>query len=239
MSKRTLIRNVRLFDPSQGHDGPGGVVLYGKRIVAVFGGASAIAAEAEVVIDGRGATLLPGLIDSRVHLSEPGLEYRETVSETAQLAAQGGIATIIAQPDTAPPTDRPQAVFAVSHRSREARHARALTLASLTQNCEGEQLAELGMLAEAGAVGFSNGVWPVERLEAISRALTYAQVTERPVVLGQTPEAWGQPGVVSGELSARLGLGGVAIWPSASHALRACGGLHRLPSGVSRLTRRL
>ena len=49
MSKRTLIRNVRLFDPSQGHDGPGGVVLYGKRIVAVFGGASAIAAEAEVV----------------------------------------------------------------------------------------------------------------------------------------------------------------------------------------------
>ena len=83
-------------------------MLYGKRIVAVFGGASAIAAEAEVVIDGQGATLLPGLIDSRVHLSEPGLEYRETVSETAQLAAQGGIATIIAQPDTAPPapTDR-------------------------------------------------------------------------------------------------------------------------------------
>ena len=137
MSKRTLIRNVRLFDPSQGHDGPGGVVLYGKRIVAVFGGASAIAAEAEVVIDGQGATLLPGLVDSRVHLSEPGLEYRETVSETAQLAAQGGIATIIAQPDTAPPTDRPQAVFAVSHRGREARRARTLTLASLTQNCEG------------------------------------------------------------------------------------------------------
>ncbi|MEC7141882.1 MAG: dihydroorotase, partial [Pseudomonadota bacterium] len=211
MSKRTLIRNVRLFDPSQGHDGQGGVVLYGKRIVAVFGGASAIAAEAEVVIDGHGATLLPGLIDSRVHLSEPGLEYRETVSETAQLAAQGGIATIIAQPDTTPPTDRPQAVFAVSHRSREARRARTLTLASLTQNCAGEQLAELGMLAEAGAVGFSNGVWPVERLEAISRALTYAQVTERPVVLGQTPAAWGQPGVVSGELSARLGLGGVPV----------------------------
>jgi len=211
MSKRTLIRNIRLFDPSQGHDGPGGVVLYGKRIVAVFGGASAIAAEADVVIDGQGATLLPGLIDSRVHLSEPGLEYRETVSETAQLAAQGGIATIIAQPDTAPPTDRPQAVFAVSHRGREARCARALTLASLTQNCEGEQLAELGMLAEAGAVGFSNGVWPVERLEAISRALTYAQVTQRPVVLGQTPAAWGQPGVVSGELSARLGLGGVPV----------------------------
>ena len=99
-------------------------------------------------------------IDSRVHLSEPGLEYRETVSETAQLAAQGGIATIIAQPDTTPPTDRPQAVFAVSRRSREARHARALTLAGLTQNCEGEQLAELGMLAEAGAAGFPTG-WPV------------------------------------------------------------------------------
>ncbi|MEC8274560.1 MAG: dihydroorotase, partial [Pseudomonadota bacterium] len=190
MSKRTLIRNVRLFDPSQGHDGPGGVVLFGKRIVAVFGGASAIAAEAEVVIDGHGATLLPGLIDSRVHLSEPGLEYRETVSETAQLAAQGGIATIIAQPDTTPPTDRPQAVFAVSHRSREARRARTLTLASLTQNCAGEQLAELGMLAEAGAVGFSNGVWQVERLEAISSALTNAQVTERPGVQGQTPAAW-------------------------------------------------
>ena len=61
MTQRTLIRNVRLFDPSQGHDGPGGVVLYGKRIVAVFGGATAIAAEADVVVDGQGATLMPGL----------------------------------------------------------------------------------------------------------------------------------------------------------------------------------
>ena len=66
--------------------GPGGVVLYGDRIVAVFGGDSAIAADADVVIDGQGATLLPGLIDSRVHLSEPGLEYRETVGETARLS---------------------------------------------------------------------------------------------------------------------------------------------------------
>ena len=211
MTQRTLIRNVRLFDPSQGHDGPGGVVLYGKRIVAVFGGATTIAAEADVVVDGQGATLMPGLIDSRVQLSEPGLEYRETVSETAQLAAQGGVATIIAQPDTAPPTDRPQAVFAVAHRGREARSARTLTLAGLTLGCEGEQLAELGLLTEAGAVGFSNGVWPVERLEAIARALTYAQVTDRPVVLGQTAAAWGQPGVVSGELSARLGLGGIPV----------------------------
>ena len=146
-----------------------------------------------------------------MQLSEPGLEYRETVSETAQLAAQGGVATIIAQPDTAPPTDRPQAVFAVAHRGREARSARTLTLAGLTLGCEGEQLAELGLLTEAGAVGFSNGVWPVERLEAIARALTYAQVTDRPVVLGQTAAAWGQPGVVSGELSARLGLGGIPV----------------------------
>ena len=60
MSKRTLIRNVHLFDPANGHDGPGGVVLYGDRIVAVFGGDSAIAADADVVIDGQGATLLPG-----------------------------------------------------------------------------------------------------------------------------------------------------------------------------------
>ena len=209
MSKRTLIRNVNLFDPANGHDGPGGVVLYGERIVAVFGGDSAIAADADVVIDGHGATLLPGLVDSRVHLSEPGLEYRETAGETARLAARGGVATIVAQPSTAPAIDRPQAVFAVAHRSQEGGGARTLALGALTTGCEGEELAELGLLADAGALGYSNGPTPMPGLSKLSSALTYARFTERPVVLGQTDAVWGQPGIISGELSARLGLGGI------------------------------
>ena len=211
MSKRTLLRNVHLYDPANNHDGPGGVVLYGERIVAVFGGESAIAADADVVIDGQGATLLPGLIDSRVHLSEPGLEYRETVGETARLAARGGISTVIAQPDTAPAIDRPQAVYAVTHRSMGGKGARMRTLAALTVGCAGEQLAELGLLAEAGALGFSNGPVPVTALDRLSRALTYARSTGQAVCLGHADGVWGAPGVISGELSARMGLGGVPI----------------------------
>ncbi|MGB1157449.1 MAG: dihydroorotase [Alphaproteobacteria bacterium] len=211
MSKRTLLRNVHLFDPANGHDGPGGVVLYGDRIVAVFGGDSAIAADADVVIDGHGATLLPGLIDSRVHLSEPGLEYRETVGETARLAARGGISTVIAQPGTSPAIDRPQAVFAVSHRSMEGKGARVATLGALTLGCEGQELAELGLLHEAGALGYSNGTRAIAALDTISRALTYARATGLPVCLGQSDAVWGQPGVTSGELSARMGLGGVPV----------------------------
>ena len=209
MSKRTLLRNVYLFDPANNHDGPGGVVLYGERIVAVFGGDSAIAADADVVIDGHGATLLPGLIDSRVHLSEPGLEYRETVGETARLAARGGIATLIAQPGTAPAIDRPQAVYAVTHRSQGGKGARMQALGALTLGCEGRELAELGLLAEAGALGFSNGATPVADLHVISRALTYALSTGMAVCLGHTDGVWGEPGVIGGELSARMGLGGV------------------------------
>jgi len=211
MSKRTLIRNVHLYDPSNNHDGPGGVVLYGERIVAVFGGESAIAADADMVIDGHGATLMPGLIDSRVHLSEPGLEYRETVGETARLAARGGIATAIAQPSTTPSIDRPQAVYAVSHRGIEGKGARIHALGALTMGCDGQELAELGLLAEAGAVGFANGPTPITALDMISRALTYARVTDLPVCLGHCASVWGQPGVISGELSARMGLGGVPV----------------------------
>ena len=209
MSKRTLLRNVYLFDPANNHDGPEGVVLYGERIVAVFGGDSAIAADADVVIDGHGATLLPGLIDSRVHLSEPGLEYRETVGETARLAARGGIATLIAQPGTAPAIDRPQAVYAVTHRSQGGKGARMQALGALSLGCEGRELAELGLLAEAGALGFSNGATPVADLHVISRALTYARSTGMAVCLGHTDGVWGEPGVIGGELSARMALGGV------------------------------
>lgn len=209
MSKRTLIRNVYLFDPSNNHDGPGGVILYGDRIVAVFGGDSAIAADADVVIDGQGASLLPGLIDSRVHLSEPGLEYRETVGETARLAARGGITSVVAQPGTTPAIDRPQAMYAVSHRSDGGKGARMHALGALTVGCEGQELAELGLLAEAGARGFSNGHTPVSRLDTILRALNYARSTGLAVCLGHTDGVWGEPGVVSGELSARMGLGGV------------------------------
>ena len=161
------------------------------------------------IIDAGGKTVLPGLIDSRVHLSEPGLEYRETVGETARLAARGGITSVIAQPGTTPAIDRPQAMYAVSHRSQGGKGARMHALGALTVGCEGNELAELGLLAEAGALGFSNGHRPVSRLDTISRALNYARSTGLAVCLGHTDGVWGEPGVIGGELSARMGLGGV------------------------------
>ncbi len=207
--------NARLFDVAQGlHDVPGGVLVEGGRIAAIGADITAEAMRArglaeDAVVDCGGRWLLPGLIDMCVFTGEPGYEYRETLATAAEAAAAGGVTTMIVMPDTDPVIDDAAMVDFILRRARATAKVRVAPAAAITRALAGEQMSEIGLLKEAGAVALSNGRGAVTSSRVLARALAYAHNFDM-LVMHAVQDAELAGGVMhAGELSARLGLPGI------------------------------
>ena len=202
--------NARLIDPASGGESPGGVLVMDGRIVG-FGRAvtAASAPEGARIIDCAGDVVAPGLIDMRAFVGEPGAEHRETIASASASAAAGGITTLIARPDTSPCVDDPAVVDFLMRRARDAR-VRVLPSAAITKGLAGEEMAEIGLLQEAGAVAFSDGPHCIAHSGVLRRAMTYARDLD--ALIMHVCEDRGLAGGVAAEggLASRLGLGGVS-----------------------------
>jgi dihydroorotase len=199
--------NCRLLDPESGLDAPGGLLVAGGRIADLGPRLRAEDAPPEAeIVDGQGACLAPGLVDMRVQLGEPGAEHKERFDSGCAAAAAGGVTSMACLPDTQPPIDDPAMVEFVARRARRVRSVKVHPYAALTKGRAGEQLAELGLLREAGAVGFTDGGRAVANARLMFRALHYAASLDALVV--QHPE---EPTLATGVMNAgpiasRLGL---------------------------------
>jgi dihydroorotase len=147
------------------------------------------------------------------HLRDPGLEYKETIATGTQAAARGGFTTVCCMPNTEPPLDSRASIEYVLRRAAEEGVVRVLPIGCVTKGRAGKQLAELGELADAGCIGFSDDGSPVADASLMRRALEYANGLGRPVIDHcEDPQLAG--GVMhEGFVSTRLGLRGI---PSAS-----------------------
>src|SRR5271156_6539567 len=154
-SAGTLFTGVRLLDPASGLDVVG-ELLVRDGVIADFGPALGRPDGVEVIA-GDGAVLCPGLVDMRAELGEPGFEYRETIASAAAAAAAGGVTTVAVLPNSAPAIDDPALVRAMRARGEETGRMTILPYGAVTRGCRGEELAELGLLDEAGAVAFTDG----------------------------------------------------------------------------------
>ena len=201
--------NARLLDPASGLDAKGGLVTDGEAIVAMGVDVTAAPAGAEV-IDCKGACLAPGLVDMRVQLREPGEEHKETLASAGEAAVAGGVTTMVCLPNTDPVIDDIAAVEFVARIARKNGLAKVYPYAAATKRLEGKELAEIGMLAEAGALGFTDGTRAIANALMMRRALTYAATFGAMIV--QHPEEPSLAGGVmnEGELATRLGLAGIS-----------------------------
>jgi dihydroorotase len=205
----TAILNARLLDPASRRDEIGGVLVV-DGVIRELGPAVREAPEGATVVDAEGACLAPGLVDMRVHFGEPGEEEKETFDSGSAAALAGGVTSLALLPDTDPPVDDPAMVEFVARRARRARGVKIHPMGALTRGLEGRQLAEIGLLKEAGAVAFTDGPIPIADSRVMRRALAYAgrfgaPVIQRPEDTGLAPE-----GVMNeGALSTRLGLAGI------------------------------
>ncbi len=204
-----LFHNVRLLDPAGGVDQPGELLVREGRIAD--SGQSLGRPDGVAVIDGNGAVLCPGLVDMRAALGEPGFEYRETIASAATAAAAGGITTVAALPDSAPAVDDPAIARLLIARGAETGSLDILPYGAVTRGCRGEEMAELGLLREAGAVAFTDGTRAIGPARLMALALSYLRgFGGRIVQHAQEPSLSEGAAATRGELATRLGLPAVA-----------------------------
>lgn len=175
MSK-TVFQRARIVDPSRGIDEIGTVIVDGKTIVAA--GAEALnqsAPEGATIIDCTGKAIIPGLIDSRVFIGEPGGEHRETIHSASHAAAAGGVTSLVMMPDTDPTIDTVALVEFVLRTARDTASVNVFPAAAVTKGLQGREMTEFGLLREAGAVAFTDGRHTIGNALVMRRALTYAR----------------------------------------------------------------
>ena len=203
-----LIQGGRIIDPSEGIDTVGDLLI---RDGTIHGVASDIGAIDDAqIVSAKGMIVCPGFVDLHCHLREPGLEHKETIETGTQAAAAGGFTTVCAMPNTSPPCDSRSAVEYILRQAHETGSVHVLPIGCVTKGSNGLELAEMGELAEAGAVGFSDDGNPIANPNIMRQALSYSRSFGLPIINHCEVSPLSAGGSMNeGWISTRLGLRGI------------------------------
>ncbi len=209
--KRTAYINARLLDPDSGLDA-GGALLTEDALIADLGPGLFAEGVPEGIetVDCGGHCLCPGLVDMHVHLREPGHEHKETIATGGLSALAGGVTSLCSMPNTDPVIDNVGLIEFIQRRAREAKGVKVFPFAAVTKGLDGKQITEFGMLAEAGAVAFTDDGRPIADSQVMRRALSYAKTFD--LLISQHAEDLSLSGhgcMAEGEAATRLGLDGI------------------------------
>ena len=199
------IRNGRLIDPANGIDGRQSLFIAAGKVASI--GAAPQNWHANRMIDAAGLIVAPGLVDLSVRLREPGFEYKATLESEMLAAVAGGVTSFACPPDTDPVLDEPGLVEMLKYRARSLNASHVYPLGALTRALQGQELAEMGELAEAGCIGFSHADAPLPDTLVLYRTLQYAATFGYTVWLRPQDAFLAKDGVAhDGEVATRLGL---------------------------------
>ena len=205
---RMRIGGARVVDPANGVNAIADVYIADGRVQSVGRAPDGFNAERE--LDASGQILMPGIVDLRARLREPGEEHKATIVSETKAAVRGGITTLCCPPDTDPVIDTPAVAELIHQRASASDLARVEVLGALTRDLDGQNLAEMGALKEAGCLGMSNALQPIIDTEVMLRAMEYAATFALPVFV-HAEDAWLTKGrlVHDGAVGTRLGLAGI------------------------------
>ena len=211
MSNSIVLRNARIIDPSRHLDETGTIVVEDGIIIAAGKEADGLPVTAGAKIrDCSGLLAVPGLVDARVHVGEPGSEYRETIASASRAAAAGGITSFIMMPDTNPVIDDIALVEFVKKTARDKAVVNVYPAAAITKGLAGTEMTEIGLLKQAGAVAFTDGHASIHDAQVLRRVMTYGR--EFGAIIANVPrdEHLGAEGVMhEGLFASWLGLSGI------------------------------
>lgn len=168
---RLLIQGGRVLDPAQGVDERLDILIEDGKIAQL---GEHLKADGAQVVDARGLTAAPGLVDLHVHLREPGFEAKETVSTGCAAAARGGVTTLVAMPNTRPATDCPDIVRLVRDRAAPT-GINVLPAGAVTVGQKGEQLTDFAALKAAGVPALTDDGVPIQNLALLRQAMLEAK----------------------------------------------------------------
>jgi dihydroorotase len=176
---KLLIRGGRLLDPANGRDEITDLLIAGGIVRAI--GESPAARGADI-LDASGLIVAPGFIDMHVHLREPGFEHAETIASGTKAAAAGGFTSVCCMPNTNPVNDSAQLTRYIVERARATGVVNVFPIGAITKGSQGEELASIGAMREAGAVAISDDGRPVMNARVMRRAMEIARANDIPVI---------------------------------------------------------
>ena len=208
--KEKILTNVRIIDPSQKMDEIGNIVIDEKGKIKSIGKKSGTSKSTEK-IDLKGLVAIPGLVDMKAFVGEPGFEYKENFRTLSQAALAGGVTSIVTMPNTKPVIDNVSMVDFIIRRGRDKAKVNLFPCASITRQMEGNQMTEFGLLKARGIIGFSDVNKTIQNSELMSRIMNYASDID--VLIMQHAEDYElakNSCINQGEVATRLGLQGVS-----------------------------
>ena len=212
MTEKILI-NAHIIDPSQNLDEKGSLIIDEKGKIKSIGKnvkRSDVSSNAEV-IDIKDNILIPGIVDMKAFVGEPGYEYKENFRTLSNAALAGGVTSIVTMPNTKPLIDNVSMVDFIIRRGRDKSSVNLYPCATLTRELSGNQMTEFGLLSAKGIIGFTDVIKTVQNTETMSKIMNYA--ADLGVLIMQHAEdlELSKNGCINeGEVSTRLGLEGIS-----------------------------
>lgn len=209
MTAPILITGGRIIDPANQTDEIANLLITNGQISSIDPAQEAIPEGIER-IDASGKIVAPGFVDLGVELREPGFNEDETIATGSAAALAGGFTSILCCSSTMPCIDSPGAVEFVRQKAVQADGVRVHVIGCLSKNRDGEQLAEFGLLQEAGAIAYSDAPRPITNDALLKRALEYARMFDLPIINRPNVMSLSEGGVMhDGQVALVLGLKGL------------------------------
>ena len=210
MIRPLLIKGGRIISPIQGIDETSDLIISDGKILELSNGQASLSSSDYDVLNAEGLIVCPGFIDFHCHLREPGFEEKETISSGNQAAARGGFTTICCMPNTSPPLDNRAAIDYVKKVAATEGVIRTLPIGCISRGREGKELAEMGELAQAGAIAFSDDGQPLRNSRLMRQAMEYSLAFSLPIIDHCEDTTLSEDGLMNeGIIATRLGLCGI------------------------------
>lgn len=204
-----ILRNGHLVDPSQAIDGVTDIRIENGVVSEV--GPDLPEQDGEEIFDLSGCYVMPGLIDTHVHLRDPGQEESEDLESGSKAAIAGGFTTVVAMPNTFPVVDNVPIVRYIKDKSARLGYADVLPTAAITKGQEGQEITEIGFLRDAGVIAFTEDGKSVANSGILRKAMTYSKPYDVLFMSHcEDKDLKGAGCMNAGALATEMGLGGIA-----------------------------
>ena len=210
--KEQYLINARIINPINDTDEIGGLIIDDQGKIKASGKkvtTQNLPSNVEK-IDLQKKILIPGLLDMRVFVGEPGFEYKENFRTLSEAAVAGGVTSAVLMPNTHPVIDNVSMVDFLKRRGRDKSKINIFPTARLTKNTSGKEMTEFGLLMKKGIIAFTDGIKTVQNPQVMSRIMNYASQSNSLVIQHAEDAFLSEGGLINeGEISTRLGLKGI------------------------------
>jgi dihydroorotase len=205
LGKNLVLKNGTIIDPHHKKTIHGDVWIKNGTIAGVGGFKAPKSSE---TVDCSGKVITHGFCDLHVHFREPGREDKETLQTGSLAAMAGGFTRVCVMPNTNPPLDSPESINFIREKADDC-PIHIHPIGAVTKSQDGNDLTEMGLMYQEGAVAFSDDGLPIQDGAMMRIALEYATLMDVPIINHAEDVCLRAEGVMhEGRVSTHLGLPG-------------------------------